>query len=916
MRDLDLRLSNTSEIMMHRLFCGGRLAALAALLLGIILRSTFASDVALASGEPDPNCGDLRLWLRADAGVRDSAGHSPADPDFSGSVATWSDQSPHHFDLAAPAEVAPSYVASQPAAGRRPTIAFGGARMLARPEDTLHNHVNATTLLVMQLDRFNERGSVVFTTGEFGGRWESLSFDHMGESEPGLGLIRWVLPTVNRQYNFAGPLQITADGRFVLVIMRSAGEGSSLEIQDGLGDMLGSNREMLPQGVTAISNQCGRGFYLGGNLPSGSFRGGLFFGGNMRGNFRGGRRFGQMLSAFDGQIAEMMVYNRDLSSAERRKLIAYLRNKYELDVLDALFPAGAMLLQAEDFDGTWQLSARWDQLASMCLGNRHVTSREANNEGLRRTVLISRPGNYAVWVRAVNTGREGGLRTLVGGKGLGLTHTQGPSDLSWQLAGKIDLPPGETEIVIRGEGPGRKVCDAVLLSPTANTPADVEEICALARRLRQAPSPCPVAAVFDDGRRIEGSLVSGFKGTGTRIAHDTAARPGVKLLLLEGAATEAAPPSDALLEFQNGDRLRGDICGYAPASAQPGESHGAQLLVQPSPEFTKAGEKLISVDIDWLKRIVFDAAGPPRRCPPRSLVCRDGRVIAFRAVRFSVDGVSVLTAQGLTKIAYRELAELVMQPVDFWEAYHRQLAFIDPQCNVGLVRLETQQGMVFTASSTRVKSFRAESEPAASTCLIQPAWSGTAIPLAWSAVRSEWRAPAQVVPLSQLAPERAIQFGALGSSWKWQADHNVAGGDLQSGGARYYWGFGVHAPTELVFSLPDTALAFRSSLGIDAIVRDSGCIAGKVYVNNTSGTPLFQSKPVYGSQSAVSTGDVALSRGSSPAQHLVLVADGGDGRGPNADPLDIGNHADWLEPTLLLDPVKLRAAVHKFSSTR
>ena len=45
---------------------------------------------------------------------------------------------------------------------------------------------------------------------------------------------------------------------------------------------------------------------------------------------------------------------------------------------------------------------------------------------------------------------------------------------------------------------------------------------------------------------------------------------------------------------------------------------------------------------------------------------------------------------------------------------------------------------------------------------------------------------------------------------------------------------------------------------------------------------------------------------------MLVVEDGGDAGGPNTDPLEIGDHADWLEPTLLLDPLKLRAAVEKY----
>jgi len=853
-------------------------------------RPILAANVALSSGEPDPNCSELRLWLRADAGVRDSAGHGPSDPQFTGIVTAWKDQSNRHFDLGAPPERAPSYVSRQPGAGNRPTVAFGGGRMLARPNDTLHDRVNSTTLLVLQVQRSRDWGNIIFCVGDPGGKRESLSFERANEVDGGQGYVRWWTAAQNGEINLDDPLEIAADGRFAIAVVRSAGASSTVEVQDGWGDALGANRAMVAADQSAISDQCGRGYCLGG------------------------QKFDQPQYGYDGQIAEVLVYNRSLTPTERRVLTSYLRRKYELDVLDALSPVDTMLMQAEDFDGPWQINPRWDSTATMCQGQRHITSSGPhNNDGLKRTVLISRPGNYAIWVRAFGIDREGGLRISVGGKPLTVTHAQGSSAPTWQRAGTLDLPQGETEIVIRGEGLGRKECDAVLVCPAATPLAGVEDICALAKRLRQTPNRGQLAAVFDDGRRIEGNLVSGWRGSGLRIAREGAARPKVQCLLLDCPMPDAASLPDALLEFHNGDRMRGAICGYVAASTQPGKSVGAQVQVLPSQDLGKATEKPISVEIDWLRRIVFDASGQPRQCPPRSLVCRDGRVIAFRALRFNGEGLSLLTDQGLVRLGYRELAEVAMPPIDSWEAYYRQLAEIDANGDAGIVRLETGQGMVFTVSSTRIKAFREEAEPVASTCLVEPVWSRTPIPVAWSAIRIFWRAPATVVPLSWFAPQGVAQRGALGGSWKWHADRNVAGGELLSGGNRFLWGFGVHAPNELTFRLPICARAFRSGLGIDAAVGDCGCVVAKVCINQASGTPAFRSQPILGSRTVTSTGEIALAGGNAAARDLLLaVEDSGDAPGPNADPLDIGDHFDWLEPTLLLDPAKLHAAVAKY----
>jgi hypothetical protein len=166
--------------------------------------------------------------------------------------------------------------------------------------------------------------------------------------------------------------------------------------------------------------------------------------------------------------------------------------------------------------------------------------------------------------------------------------------------------------------------------------------------------------------------------------------------------------------------------------------------------------------------------------------------------------------------------------------------------------------------------------------------------------------------LSQVVPQKVAQPSGLGGSWRWQADHNVAGGELQSGGNRYLWGFGVHAPNAMTFALPDSARAMRTSIGIDAAVGNSGYVVAKVYANEASGAPLYQCQPLAGSRTVVSAGEVALVRGGVGARQLVLAVDGGGpSRGASADPLDIGDHVDWLEPVLLLDSAKLREAIKK-----
>jgi hypothetical protein len=70
---------------------------------------------------------------------------------------------------------------------------------------------------------------------------------------------------------------------------------------------------------------------------------------------------------------------------------------------------------------------------------------------------------------------------------------------------------------------------------------------------------------------------------------------------------------------------------------------------------------------------------------------------------------------------------------------------------------------------------------------------------------------------------------------------------------------------------------------------------------------VFQSHPLFGLQPAVSTGNISLTAGGKPAERLILsVEPASDAHSISPAGLDIGDHVDWLEPTLVLDPVKLR----------
>jgi len=884
-----------------------------------------AGPVMLPSGEPDPNCPELRLWLRADCGIQDAQGRSPADPDFNGLVATWSDRSPNKFNLAAPPRRAPLFVERQPAAGNRPAVAFAGEQILTRSNTMVNDRPVSTVVLVVQGQPKPGNRSCIYCIGKGQNRREWLGLDYRNDIDRSLAGITGLLIHDRGEREYRLPLTLPSDGnaegRFAAIISNGEVDRRSLEFHDGLGDLMGGEHaETLLGAQKSTSDKCSHEVSLGGGEEA----------------------------FFCGQIAEILVFNRGLSPDARRAMLKYLRRRYELDRTKSLLPPGTFLLPAQGFEGNWRcVPTHLPAEAGRYLGSRHVTAQgETADEGIKTIIDLPRPGIYHVWVRALEIKAQsrstGGsaLKTFVQNQELRVTHARGPENaIAWREAGEVALKAGRAEIVVRGEGPGGKDCDAVLISPATATLEAVEDICALAQRIRCVGGESHLTAVFDNGVRLDGSLLAGWRWMGPSgqvTRPDPAAITPLICLQLDRRRAESdrqpTTAAEAWLEFQNGDQMVGTICGYVPASTNEGRETPAQLILRTPVGFLQDSKQTVSVDTNWLRRVVFDRSRRDLPVAAKTLLCRDGRRFEFRAIRWGAESVSALTAEGLARIPLSEIAELRFTADDAWETYYRELSILDPEARAEIVRVDTNDGIIITASTNRSSSaarsvHRQGERPAespqrrrergfdSSLRLMQPAWSLEPIPVPWARMRLLWQAPAHMVPLSRFAPQQVTQSGSLGQSWKWQTDRNVAGGILRCEGLDYLWGFGIHAPNEMVFALPDCVRAFRTGVGIDSTVGAMGCVIAKVYTDHAGGMPLFQSKPLVGSGLPALTGEIILPAAAGATRRLVLVTENGtEPHVAGGDPLGIGDHVDWLEPILLLDPAKLHAAVGKQSA--
>ena len=460
--------------------------------------------------------------------------------------------------------------------------------------------------------------------------------------------------------------------------------------------------------------------------------------------------------------------------------------------------------------------------------------------------------------------------------------------------------------------------------------------------------PARYQAVFVDGTRIEGRAIHDWGSATESPKLDDAEllNPARPLRWLRDATLpppDLAKDSAGFIEMVTGDRLPGRLLGqdHGTLGGLWGQWPCLRVEVEAAPPL---GQAYVRVLPQFVRRIVV-GRDSGRKFQRNTVFCTDGRRASYQALRWHNDVLKLLTEDGVRDIPLSDVAEIHWPAPDTWDALIDELALLSPDLASRLVRLESIRGVVVTGSESRFCVWaplvpakpgapapppgtppptQTDHNPAQWYHGVQPAWSLDPIWMPFPTIRSRWYYAPTEVPLSRLQPVRAVERPLL-ATWPWRTDRNVYGGPLVSGQQGYAWGFGVHAPTELWFDLPDFVRSFRTRAGLDHTVGQRGCARALVYWNEPSGRPLYESKHLVGSQEVVDTGRLSLGgqgggasgKGASrdaPSTRgrLVLVADSGDeGRPRGADPLDIGDMLDWLEPTLDLDPARLREEIQK-----
>jgi hypothetical protein len=429
------------------------------------------------------------------------------------------------------------------------------------------------------------------------------------------------------------------------------------------------------------------------------------------------------------------------------------------------------------------------------------------------------------------------------------------------------------------------------------------------------PDPTRYTGLWIDGTRLSGETLGPW--------HETKSSPklaGRDLFdanqpirwLIDNALPVAGAP-DAVIELAGGDCLPGRVIGYSDGSEAANRRlppHVTVAATTPVDWPDGPSRPHLRVTLPWLKRIVWQRIA--HRYQPRTLFLADGRQVAFRSVRFSAAGLQVLREGEIREFGLGEIAELHLPPIDPWDAYFDQLSGFSPGPGVRLVRWETSTGIRVTGTTERfqARSHGAADQPANWLHLVQPAWCLDPLWIRHDTIRVRAYFLPHEVPLTRIEPAAARSQSDLGGGWPWQLDRNVESGPLESGGAAFPWGFGVHAASELEFPLPPAARAMRTRLGLDHLAGRGGCVRASIYLGSTRTQPIYSSNWIVGSGEVSDTGRLALPGPPNQPDRLILQVDPAHaGRPAGADPLDIRDALDWLEPAITLDAERVPVEV-------
>ena len=278
---------------------------------------------------------------------------------------------------------------------------------------------------------------------------------------------------------------------------------------------------------------------------------------------------------------------------------------------------------------------------------------------------------------------------------------------------------------------------------------------------------------------------------------------------------------------------------------------------------------------------------------PGTVLLRDGTPIEYKSARWGDDGLKLLTKTGIKRVPFADLAGYRAKNIDYWKAMQEDASMPSPDPNDRLIQFRLTNGAILTGKRMLLVELGTELMG------IQPSWAFTGIRFSTKndvvgrSLRNINETYLSMMPSTTLA-----QKSYTGFLWPWQKDRDVRGQELQTGQLRASNGFGTHAYSEIKVALPPGANTLDTWVGLTESVGSGGCVECSIYGDEIKGHPIWQSTHLRGDDAPKRITSLDVSQ----HQHLILVTDyGHEKRPPGADPLDIRDEVNWLQPIITGD---------------
>ena len=377
--------------------------------------------------------------------------------------------------------------------------------------------------------------------------------------------------------------------------------------------------------------------------------------------------------------------------------------------------------------------------------------------------------------------------------------------------------------------------------------------------------------------------------------------------LIDRSQTPSPQLPESFVEMTTGDRLPGTVVDFRTGEDSLYAVVPPHFVVRydgPTGSSLDKQSTILRIDARYVRRIVW-ARRPDDSVRPRTAYLRDASFMSFRSVRFSAGTVSLLLESGPRRLSMNELAEIDLATSDFWSVYMDEMATLSPDAQRRLLQSETAEGLIITTSLDRMipRSIGDARDINRWVLGVQPAWSLDLFWLWQGTVRARRCFAPHEIPLTRVTPVRVEQRSSFGGSTSSAAtNRNAQGGPLRAANREAGWGFGVQAFSELEFDFPAAVRSLRSDFAIDAEMKNGGCVQARVINVSAGSAAIYQGPVVVGSESVLDTGAMGISGSGESLRKVILQVDPVmTNRPPNADPFDIRDQANWLDPIVELD---------------